>query len=417
MNVICTDPGSPRFTQLDPVAKKIQDLIPLPVGPTKNDIINSWLYPWESPNIRTIPSVKADYNLSRSSKLSFYWSMTTTWNPYFVAWADGLPSDVTNTRNTDVTAHTFRISFDHTLTPTMVVHLGVGMQTLDFTDATNNRNFNQLEKLGLPGANATIFPYITGLQAARGGMKVMGPFSQANEHMYKPTANASFTWVRSNHTYKFGADLRLERYPTAMIFPAYGAYNFAGDQTGLAIAGMNLSGGTIGFPYASFLLGLVNDGNTGVISNPRLGKSAWALFAQDSWKVTHKLTLDYGLRWDYQSYLRDTYGRVSNFSPATPNPTAGGLPGAVIFEGSGPGHCNCDFAKVYPYAFGPRLGAAYQINPKTVLRVGGGYYLRADCQREPDIVERRLPKPVLHGVFRRSGNTLAQRPAHSESVA
>jgi hypothetical protein len=115
-----------------------------------------------------------------------------------------------------------------------------------------------------------------------------------------------------------------------------------------------------------------NNRNIGFVNNTRLGKSAWAIFAQDTWKVTRKFTLDYGLRWDYQSYLREQCGRIASFSPTTPNPSAGGLPGAVIFEGNGPGRCNCDLASVYPYAFGPRLGAAYQITRKTVLRAGWG---------------------------------------------
>jgi hypothetical protein len=89
--------------------------------------------------------------------------------------------------------------------------------------------------------------------------------------------------------------------------------------------------------------------------------------------VTRKLTLDYGLRYDYQTYLREQYGRWANFSPAVANPSAGGLPGGVIYEGSsGPGRCNCDFASIYPYAFGPRIGLAYQMMPKTVLRIGAG---------------------------------------------
>jgi hypothetical protein len=70
--------------------------------------------------------------------------------------------------------------------------------------------------------------------------------------------------------------------------------------------------------------------------------------AQDSWKATSRLTIDYGLRWDYQTYFRETYNRIANFSPTAPNPSADGLLRAVIFEGDGPGHCNCDFADVYP---------------------------------------------------------------------
>jgi hypothetical protein len=73
------------------------------------------------------------------------------------------------------------------------------------------------------------------------------------------------------------------------------------------------------------------------------------------------------LRYDYQGYLRETYGRYPNFSPGTPNPRVGNLPGAMIFERDG-----VEFSEVYPYAFGPRLGAAYQITPKTVFRAGFG---------------------------------------------
>jgi hypothetical protein len=73
--------------------------------------------------------------------------------------------------------------------------------------------------------------------------------------------------------------------------------------------------------------------------------------------------MDYGLRWDYGTYQREQYGRYNTFSPTVANPSAGGHPGGQIFEAT----CNCQFAKNYPYAIGPRLGAAYQINSKTVM--------------------------------------------------
>ena len=63
---------------------------------------------------------------------------------------------------------------------------------------------------------------------------------------------------------------------------------------------------------------------------------------------------------------------MQNISLSTPNPAAGGQPGGTIFEGYGGGRCNCQFAKDYPFAYQPRLGLAYQITPKTVLRAGGG---------------------------------------------
>src|SRR5262249_10301936 len=60
--------------------------------------------------------------------------------------------------------------------------------------------------------------------------------------------------------------------------------------------------------------------------------------------------------------------RMANFAPNLPNPTVGGYPGAVQYEAT----CNCHFANNYPWAFGPRLGYAYQITPKTVFRAGFG---------------------------------------------
>jgi hypothetical protein len=136
----------------------------------------------------------------------------------------------------------------------------------------------------------------------------------------------------------------------------------------------------VGFPYASFLLGAVHSGAIGVPSKTRVGSHALSWFVQDSWKVTRKFTLDYGLRYDFQTYLREQPGVTPEFSASTPNPSAGGRLGAVVFDGYGPGRCNCSIAHNYPFAYGPRLGAAYQITPKTVLRVGAGisYYKTTD---------------------------------------
>jgi len=69
----------------------------------------------------------------------------------------------------------------------------------------------------------------------------------------------------------------------------------------------------------------------------------------------------------------ERFYRTSGFSPSTPNPSAGGLPGAMVYEGFGQGRCNCNFMPAYPYAIGPRLGGAYRLTPKTVLRAGWGF--------------------------------------------
>lgn len=362
--------------RFDPVAVSIQNLIP---APTSDGLTSNFLYPWEYKRTYTIPAIKIDHNLNTRSKLSFYWSNTDEKEPQGRG-ADGIPSPVTANTGTFITSYTSRLNFDLTINPTMILHMGAGIQGNSVNNDTEYETFDQLKELGLPGSNAPGFPLISGLNAVRGGVKssvgmyqTMGPYAQHTRTMLKPTSNASLTWVRDNHTYKFGAEMRVEGYPAAVSSTAYGNYTFSATDMGLpSTLGQNLQGGSVGFPYASFLVGRVNSGNIGVISNMRWGKSAWALFVQDTWKVTRKLTLDYGLRWDYQTYLKEQYGRASTFAPSLPNPSAGNLPGAVIFEGSWPGHCNCDFAEVYPYAFGPRLGLAYQITSKTAFRAGLG---------------------------------------------
>lgn len=359
--------------RFDPVAVKIQNLIP---HAKTQDLTNNYINPWVMYRIQTNPALKLDHNLSTRSKLSFYFSSmeAVSGGAPGPPGGDGIDSPITTDHPVNTNANTYRLSFDHSISPTMLLHLGAGHQGMWWPDNSLFDKFNQLSELGLAGAKADRFPYITGVGGTLGGYgKAMGPVQEGYKFVDKPTANASFTWVKGNHTYKFGAEMRIEGYPVSNLNPAYGVLNFAATQTGLPwTLGKNLAGGTVGFQYASFLLGLVDNGNIAYPSTFRLGKNAWAIFAQDSWKVTRRLTVDYGLRWDYQTYFKETYGRIANFSPTTSNPSAGGLPGAVIFEGSGTGHCNCDFANVYPYAFGPRLGVAYQISNKTVLRAGFG---------------------------------------------
>lgn len=144
-------------------------------------------------------------------------------------------------------------------------------------------------------------------------------------------------------------------------------------MTGLpALNTTSVGGGSIGFNYASFLLGRVSSASVASPKTLQWRKQAWGLYVQDNWKVNRKLTLDYGLRWDFEGQGHELHDRVSQIGVNTPNPSAGGLPGGWVYEGYGPGPCNCSFTKNYPYAIGPHLSAAYRLgeNGKTVLRAG-----------------------------------------------
>ena len=370
------------FVRQDPVALKIQNLIPPPAGPHATSQIGSNFNGVQHSHRTTeIPSLKLDQTIGRMGHLSFYWSRTVTADQYPIvgspAAPEGFPSPITTAIGNFDSSHTERINYEHSLTPTLLLHVGAGYQQNHLSDNAPDIHYDVLRNLGLKGATEIRnFPTISisGLPSiATGGMSNMGPSTQLDQYLQKPSANLSLTWVRRNHTWKLGGEWRAEGNPQVSdVQPPYnnsGSFAFGASATSqTALAPVALSQGSTGFAYGSFLLGQVTSYGLGVPAVYKFGKQQWALFSQDTWKLTRKLTLDYGLRWDYGTYPTETYGRIADFSPATANPSAGGHPGAVVYEAS----CGCRFANNYPYALGPRIGIAYQINPKTVLRGGFG---------------------------------------------
>lgn len=361
--------------RFDPVSLKVLAMVPLPKGINheRGQFGNNYQTPWPSKRTSEIPSIKIDQTLGSKGRLSFYLHETQTSVQYAVgpAAGDGLPEPITASRGTFIYATTARVNYDHTISPTMLLHLGVGWNDLDFSDRAATTNYNALQELGLRGATVNRhFPRIAvgSVSAAVGGMSNLGPSPQGAQFERRPAANVSFTWVRGSHTFKTGAEYRLEKYPNYSFTDTTGNYSFGNSTMQTSLQGSNVTQGFHGFNFASFMLG---DLSAAVLAQPlaaSISKSQWSLFVQDNWKVTRKLTLDYGLRWDYGTYAKEHYGRYGNFDFNIPNPSAGGHPGAQTFEAV----CRCNFADNYPYAIGPRLGVAFQLDSKTVLRGGFG---------------------------------------------
>lgn len=358
--------------RFDPVNAKVQSYIPLP---GTSDLINNYRPVYVNPNRSMVPSLKLDHNLSSTMKISGFWSRTANQSPS----ADGLPYPITTSVPRDYSSNTYRVNFDYTITPTVLLHMGAGLvRTIIFQPGTD---YDVVGELGLTGTYTNMFPNITGLSNGQGGMSAgMGSGNQNHLDNTKPTGNVSLTWVHNNHTFKFGGETIMEGFNNATRTYANGWIAFSNTETTLpSTRGQSLTNTNIGFPYASFFLGGVNNGRISTPSKTRLGSHSISWFVQDTWKVTRKLTLDYGLRYDFQTYLKEQYGRVPVFAAAIPNPSAANRLGDVAFEGHGPDRCGCNIAHNYPWAFGPRVGLAYQINPKTVLRVGVGVsYNRTD---------------------------------------
>src|SRR5262245_53655885 len=350
---------------MDPVALKIQSMFPLP---TNNDLINNYQIPgYKNSRLTTIPSFKIDHNFDQKNHLSWYFQKTHT----DTANANGFTQSFTSAIPQDDVNYTTRVNFDRTISPTKMLHIGLG-----YFQTTNPNLLPEFDQSTLGWAKnyyVNEFPSILGLfNAVRGGFSpaIGSTFPRKYVKDIKPTANGNLIWVKGNHSLKMGGELIVEGFPTLNYSRATGVYTFSSQQSSIPWEDGQPLNGTTGFGYASFLLGFPQSMNLALVTNSRLGNHSFAAYAQDSWKVTRKLTLEYGLRYDFVTLLKEQYGRMQSADFKSPNPVAGNLPGTLIYEQT----CHCSFNRNYPYAFGPRLALAYQVGSsgKTVLRVGSG---------------------------------------------
>jgi hypothetical protein len=358
-----------QSSRFDPVSSKVQTMIPAIAAQYQSLLTQNFAGFDKFDRIQHAPSVKIDQNIGSKGHLSGYYGLQRV--DLFVG-GTGLPEPLNPLRQLFIRTHTFRVNYDHTITPTILLHVGVGYQRYINPDTSvpATMEYDAQKELGLKGSIGTGFPRITGIPSSNG----FGPTNVGKYLTDKPTGLVSLTWVRGNSTIKFGGDFKIDGYTNIAAAAAVGQYAFSAEQTTQpSTQGQNLGGRTLGNAYASYLLGSVSTGNVANPSMPQYRRQGYAFFLQDTWKVTPKLTLDAGVRWDLELPPHELWRRMSMFSFNTPNPSAGGILGAATYEGTGPGRCNCSFTHTYKYALGPRVGVAYRMDEKTVLRGGIGY--------------------------------------------
>jgi Carboxypeptidase regulatory-like domain len=184
-------------------------------------------------------------------------------------------------------------------------------------------------------------------------------------------------WVKGKHTIKVGFEYRRHQFPFAgwAVGAQGGEFAFNNLETaGYDATGNNLSGQT-GESFASFLLGQVHTSTQTIPVHPMFNEAYTAPWINDEYKITSKLTLTLGLRFDYQFARTESNNKYSTFDPSTPNPGAGGIPGALIFAGNGPGRAGTrTFERPGLNNWGPRFGFAYRLGNKSAIRGGYGIY-------------------------------------------
>jgi hypothetical protein len=203
---------------------------------------------------------------------------------------------------------------------------------------------------------------------------------------------ANVNHQHGSHGLKFGVDFRSNRGYDAPHGTARGRFNFGTEYTRGPLDNSPASPGSIGQGLAAFLLGIPSSGFVDNNANQATQSNYWALFAHDNWRVSRKLVIDAGLRWEFEGPLTERFDRsVRGFDPAASQPIAAAaaaryaerpdaaLPvsqfrvqGGLLFAGIN-GQPRGLWGKSWGN-FAPRFGLAYQAFRNMVVRSGFGIY-------------------------------------------
>jgi hypothetical protein len=280
----------------------------------------------------------------------------------------GDPTALSNYNIQRVRTNVVRINIDSNLGPTTLNHIGLGYSR--FRNPNFSTSFNQgwLQpnggKLGLRGLQFDLFPTVL---FDTEGYTRYGDDIASDNYFHTWTALDTVTVIRGSHTIKFGGEVQRHQDNYRNFNNGGGTFRFRRETTGQP--GMANSGDA----WASFLLGLPYSANAFFRDSLPGGRySNIGFFIDDTWKLTQRLTLNLGFRWEVIQPHADPAGRLSYMDIAKPNVAAGNRPGAMVYGGRD-GFGN-RFLPILWWNPAPRIGVAYRVNEKTVIRAGGGIF-------------------------------------------
>ena len=359
-------------SRISAVSQKIAALIPQPDLATLQ--INNFRNRTGSGTYRNYDSTfKIDHSFSNTHKVSITFS--DQYNPRVIAGKGyGVDSPLEGSQSPKyIHDRTGRINYDWIVRPNVLSHFTIGV------DRYNNQT-QQLtqfqgwdQKLGIQGViwDQGAFPVVNFSGGTAGPNGFGGPDFSTNANG-RITLTETLAWTRGRHSIKFGGNFWPEYANAREGYQSSGAFSFSNLTTSQPNNSKYTSWGN---SLASFLLGELSSAS---VSEPYARGErfrSYALFAQDEWRATQRLTLSYGLRWEGNGAPFEPNGAASGFSPLIPNPAAGGRLGALVYAGSGAGRSGSrSLSDGWYGGYGPRLGVAYQATAKTVIRASGGIY-------------------------------------------
>ena len=359
--------------RINPISAKILQLVPQPNQQFSNSAPSSnyfALLPKQADSDSF--DLKVDDNLSDRDRLSgrFSYSRPIIIQAPIFGNAGGFAQSAFQGNGIQKTYST-GINYDRVFSPTLIAEFRIGVAHYHNDALPTDFGINTATELGIPGAN--IDAWTSGMPSMNiGGFSspLVGYSASLPWRRAEVNGDVANTWTKTkgNHTVKFGIDyrrLRDDLLQTQTINPR-GQWSFGTNQT-------SLNPGSGGTPpktgpandLASFLLDLPSSAGRDLAAGyfPAIRGNELFVFAQDKWQATSKLTVDMGLRWEYYPPFTPRFaGGFSNYNPSNNTLEVAGI-------GSIPKDLGIQTRYKY---FAPRLGLAYRLTDKTVVRAGFG---------------------------------------------
>ena len=344
--------------RIDPVAKKILSFYPVPkpgtttIGAFEGDEVLK-------PDTYT---AKVDQVLNPAQHLSFAYVHTKI--PRLNI-GSAFPIPLASGYHQTVASDTGRINYTWTLNSHLVNAAYAGYNRFVNPETPTGTNSNYPALLGLSGLPGGLFPTFS-----LSGYSSFGDTTDSNKTENDFYYKDQMYWTLGKHNLRFGGEYRAIQYNDYSPATTTGSFSFKTNETG----NPQSQSGT-GNAFASFMLGQVDSATIDVPFPLYTRKSYVGFFVQDDWKPFSTLTINLGLREEWQNAPKEAHNNQSIINLTTPNPGAGNLPGALIFAGlASYGNGKATLFNTDYSAVGPRIGLAYQFGANTVIRGGYGVY-------------------------------------------
>lgn len=279
--------------------RKVLEFYPLPnYGPADVQVSANFRKNEAAPVASRQSDVRLDHMLTSKQSVfgRFSWKNISTTSPTWQL----LPADTSEVR-----ARNFVLSHNYSIGPGVLNEFRFGYTINDSAVSYHFDGWKITAEMGLQGLPELIYNGLPGVTFSQGtsGFGKSRPNFQYS-HLYQWADN--FTFAKGRHTFKFGGDVRRIHAQSALSFGlSHGDFRFDGRFSGIDVADF-----LMGLPFTSRYSAakINNDGST----------AHYAAFVQDSFKITPRLTLEYGLRWEYHPAYKDANGNITNFDRTVP---------------------------------------------------------------------------------------------------